>query len=143
MIPGSEDPTTTAAPARDSNDETIELELTGKQELALSRAADAARGAALRDQSGPPSALPVYEHFASKRTARVDFICNVTLAVVAVAIAVALLWPASSHRAPTPALTSTAPVAEVTPVSPAEPQGAPVRVANAFDATEVFEFPHG
>jgi hypothetical protein len=150
MIPGSEGPTV-AGPAHDSSDDTIELELTGAQRLALSRATEAARVTARRDESGAVLSVPQYQHFASGRAARIDFVCNVTFAVAVLGIAVVFLWPAS-HRhppapapAPTPALavTGTAPLAAVTPARPAEPQGAPVRIKNAFDATEVFEFPHG
>ena len=136
MIPGSEGPTT-AGPAHDSSDGTIELELTGEQGLALSRAAEAARAAARPDE------LPEYENFASRRTARIDFVCNVTFAVAVLGIAVVFLWPTSDRHPSVPAVTSTAPLAAVTPAGPVEPQGAPVRIKNAFDATEVFEFPHG
>jgi hypothetical protein len=45
--------------------------------------------------------------------------------------------------APAAAVTIAAPLAEVAPAGPAEPQGAPVRLRNAFDVREVFEFPHG
>jgi hypothetical protein len=40
-------------------------------------------------------------------------------------------------------MTSTLAFAEVIPAEPAKPRGPPVRIKNAFDATEVFEFPHG
>jgi hypothetical protein len=142
MIPGSEGPTT-AGSAHDSSDDTIELELTGEQELALSRAAEAARATARPDESGPVLSVPEYENFASRRVARIDFVCNVTFAVAVLGIAVASLWPASDRQPPAPAVTSVAPLAEVAPAGPAEPQGAPVQIRNAFDATEVFEFPHG
>jgi len=142
MIPGSEGPTT-AGSAHDSSDDTIELELTGEQELALSRAAEAARATARPDESGPVLSVPEYENFASRRVARIDFVCNVTFAVAVLGIAVASLWPASDRHPPAPAVTSAAPLAEVAPAGPAEPQGAPVQIRNAFDATEVFEFPHG
>jgi hypothetical protein len=143
MIPGSEGPTT-AGSAYDSSDDTIELELTGEQELSLSRAAEAARATARPDESGPPVlSVPEYESFASRRVARIDFVCNVTFAVAVLGIAVASLWPASDRHPPAPAVTSAAPLAKVAPARPAEPQGAPVQIRNAFDATEVFEFPHG
>jgi hypothetical protein len=142
MIPGSEGPTT-AASAHGSSDDTIELELTGAQELALSRAAEAARATARPDESGPVSSVPEHENFTSKRTARIDFVCNVTFAVAALVIAVASLWPASDRHPPAPAVTSAAPLAAVAPAGPAEPRGVPVQIRNAFDATEVFEFPPG
>ena len=142
MIPGCEGPTT-AGSAHDSSDDTIELELTGEQELALSRAAEAARATARPDESGPVLSVPEYENFACRRTARIDFVCNVTFAVAVLGIALASLWSASDRHPPAPAVTSAAPLAEVAPAGPAEPQGAPVQIRNAFDATEVFEFPHG
>jgi hypothetical protein len=142
MMPGSEGPTT-AGSAHDSSDDTIELELTG-EELALSRAAEAARATAHPDRSGPILSVPEYEKFAFRRTARIDFVCNVTFAVAVLGIAVASL-PASDRRPPAPAVTSAAPLAEVALAgpAPAEPQGAAVRIKNVFDAREVFEFPHG
>ena len=89
--------------------------------------------------------MPKYENFGSRRTARIDFVCNVTLAVAGLGISVAFLWPASDRQppAPLPAVTGAALLAEVAPAGPVEPQGAPVRIKNAFDATEVFEFPPG
>ena len=144
MIPGSEGPTT-AGSAHDSSDDTIEVELTGEQQLALSRAAEAVRATARPDESGPVLSVPEYENFAARRTARIDLVCNLTLALAGLGLAVALLWPASARHlpAPAPAVTRAAPLAEVAPAGPAEPQGAPVRIENPFDATEVFEFPHG
>ena len=125
---------TTAGSAHDSSGDPIELELRRKQERALSRATEASWATARPDGSGP--ALSV-------RTARIDFVCNVTFAVAVLGILVAFLWPASNRHPPAPAVTSVAPLAEVAPAGAAEPQGAPVRIKNAFDATEVFEFPHG
>ena len=144
MIPGSEAPTT-AGSAHDSSDDTIELDLTGEEQLALSRAAEAARATAHPDESGPVLSVPEYKNCAFRRTARIDFVCNVIFAVAVPGIAVALLWPAPDRHppAPAPAVASAAPLAEVAPAGPAEPQGAPVRIKNAFDATEVFEFPPG
>ncbi len=139
MIPGSEGPTT-AGSAPDSSDDTIELELTGEHELALSQVA---RATARSDESGPVLSVPEYENLASRRSARIDFVCNVTFAVAVLSIVVACLLPASDQHPPAPAVTSAAPLAALAPAGPAEPHGAPVRVKNAFDATEVFEFPPG
>jgi hypothetical protein len=144
MIPGSEGPTT-AGFAHDSSDDTIEVGLTGEEELALSRAAEA-RATARPDESGPVLSVPESENCAFRRTARIDFVCNVIFAVAVPGIAVAFLWPAPDRHPPAPAppaVASAAPLAEVAPAGPAEPQGAPVRIKNAFDATEVFEFPPG
>jgi hypothetical protein len=149
MIPGSEGPTT-AEPAQDSSDDTIELELTGQQRRALSEALEAGVATARPDKSALRSA-PEYETFASRRAARIDFICNVTCAVAVLAIAGVFLWPASARHRPVPAAINTAPLVRVTEAAPTvppaagptEPRGAPIRIKNAFDATEVFEFPPG
>jgi hypothetical protein len=145
MIAGSEG-RTTAGSARDSSDETIELDLTGEEELALSRAAEAARATARPDESAPVLSVPEY-NCTFRPTARIDFVCNVIFAMAVPGIAVALLWPVPDRHppapAPVPAFASAAPLAQVAPAGPAEPQGASVRIKNAFDATEVFEFPPG
>jgi hypothetical protein len=137
MAPGSEGPTT-EGPAHSSGG-TVELELTGEQQAALSQAAEAARP----DESRPMLSAPEYKNFALVRTARIDSLCNVTFALAVLGIAVVCLWPASHRHLPAPAVTSAAPLAAVTPASLSEPQGTPVRIKNAFDATEVFEFPPG
>jgi hypothetical protein len=146
MIPGSEGPPT-AGSAHDSRDDTIELELSVEQELALSRATEAAQATARPHESAPVLSVPEYENFPYRRTARIDFICNVTSAAAVLGIAVAFLWPASVRHSPAPArapaVISAVRLADVAPAGPAEPQGAPVRIRNAFDAMEVFEFPHG
>jgi hypothetical protein len=142
MMPGPEGPTT-AGFAHDSSDHTIELQLTGGQKLALSRAIGAARATTRADESGRVLAVPERENFAVRRTARIDFVCNVTFAVAFLGIAVASLRPASDLHPAASAVTSATPLAAVAPARPAEPQGTPVRIKNAFDATEVFEFPHG
>jgi hypothetical protein len=139
VIPGSEGPTT-AGSAHDSSDDTIELDLTGEEELALSRAAGAT---ARPDESGPVLFVPEYKNCVFRRTARIDFVCNVIFAVAVPGIAVAFLWPAADRHPPAPAVASAAPLAELAPAGPAEPHGAPLRIKNAFDATEVFEFPPG
>jgi hypothetical protein len=141
MIPESEGPKT-AGPTHDSSDDTIELELTGEQEVALSRAAEAA-GATAHPNESDSVFSPECENVVSRRTARIDFVCNVTFAVAVLGIATVFLWPASDRHPPAPPVTSAAPLAEVAAAGPAEPQGAPVRIKNAFDATELFEFPHG
>src|SRR4029077_9725215 len=92
MIAASEGRTTTGS-ARDSSDDTIELDLTGEEELALSRAAEAARATARPGESGPVLPGPEY-NCAFRPTARIDFVCNVLFAMAVPGIAVALLWPA-------------------------------------------------
>jgi hypothetical protein len=141
MIPGSEAPRTGSA--RDSSDDTIELDLTGEEQLALSRAAEAGRATARPDESGPVYSVPEYKSYAFRRTARIDFVCNVIFAVAVPSFAVAFLWPGPHRHPQAPAVASARPVAEVAPAEPAEPQGTPVRIKNAFDAREVFEFRPG
>jgi len=141
MTSTPEEPTS-AEPARDSSDETIELELTEDQGLTLSRAAaEAARA----NDSDPTPALPEYMNLAFRPTARIEFVCNVTLAVLAAGFALVFLWPKSVAHTSAPAVAGTAaPIAAgMSAPAPPEPQGPPVRITNAFDATEVFEFPFG
>lgn len=133
---------TNAETAGDSSDETIELELTEDQGLALSRAAAEAAHA---DDSDPTPTVPEYMNLAFRPTARIEFVCNVTLAVLAAGFALVFLWPKSVAHSSAPVIASTAaPIAAVMSApAPPEPQGPPVRVTNAFDASEVFEFPFG
>src|ERR1700738_5280207 len=126
MIPGSEEPTT-AGSAHDSSDDTIALDLTGEEELALSRAAEAARATARPEESGPVLSVPERKNCAFRRTARIAFVCILIFAVAVPWIAVALLWPAPERPPPAPAVASAAPLAEVAPAGPAAPQGAAVR----------------
>ena len=95
------------------------------------------------DESCTVKSVPGYKNSAYRRTARIDFVCNVTFAVAVLGMAVAFLWPASDRHPPAPeaAVTRAAPLTTVPRAGPAEPKGAPVRIKNAFDATEVFEFP--
>jgi hypothetical protein len=98
------------------------------------------------DESGFVFSVPGHTGFASRRTARIDFVCNVTFAMAVLGVAVAFVWPVSNRHPPVPVITSTLALAEVSSAGPSEPveqPGAPVRIRNAFDATEVFEFPHG
>ena len=140
MTSGPEGPTS-AAPAHNSSDDTVELELTKDQELALSRAAVAAL------HSDDPDLVPAvakYMNLAYRPTTRVEFVCNVTLAVLAVGLAIALLWPKPDRQLPAPVVASVGPVAEIiSPAPPLKREGPPVRITNAFDSREVFEFPYG
>ena len=147
MTSGLEGPAS-SGPALDrgSGDDTIELELTADQELALARAVAAPRA----DELDASPTVPGYTNFAFRPTARIEFVCNVTLAVLALGLAIAFLWPRSVRHPAVPVVmpvvASTAPVAEVNPAPPppiSEPAGSPVRITNSFDASEVFEFPHG
>src|ERR1700685_1670060 len=112
MIPESEGPTT-AGSAHDSSDDTLELELTG--ELAGSRTGAAAGATARPHQSGQALSMPAYENFALRRTARIDFVCNVTLGVAVLGIAVASMWPSSDGQPRACAPTSATPLAVAAP----------------------------
>jgi hypothetical protein len=142
MIPVFEVPTTTEC-AHDSSDDTMKVGLTGEQKPTLSRASESAGATAHADESGTVKSVPEYENSAYRRTARIDFVCNVTFAVAVLGMAVAFLWPASDRHPPAPeaAVTKAAPPAKVPRAGPDDPKGAPVLIKNAFDATEVFEFP--
>lgn len=72
-----------------------------------------------------------------RRTARIDFLCNLTIAAAVVgAITTApAVWRPANRNPLAPAVTSAAPVVP--------PPAALVQVRNPFDATEVFEFPAG
>jgi len=128
MIPLSEGPTT-AGCAHDSSDDTTEMELTGEQKLALPRASELAGATVHPHESGTVKSVPGYENSAYRRTARIDFVCNVTFAVAVLGMAVTFLWPASDRHPPAPeaAVIRAAPLPKVPPGGPAEPKGAPVR----------------
>jgi|SRR5579862_818193 len=133
---------TSAESARNSSDDTIELELTEDQGAALARAAaDALRP----DGADRGPTVPEYMNLAFRPTARIEFICNVTLAALAIGLAIAFLWPkADRHHPSVPSVASIAPVtAAIFAPARSQPAGPPVRITNAFDATEVFEFPSG
>jgi hypothetical protein len=71
-----------------------------------------------------------------RRTERIDFLCNVTLAAaVAAVITVAAVWHATDRDQAALAVASAAPLVP--------PRAALVQVRNPFDATEVFAFPAG
>jgi len=147
--------------ADDTDEDTVELELSPEQSLALSRAAQEAHAAANPVEStpepAPPASVSVQEASEASeaspahRPARwgngMSSWMLGTGGVLATAVAIAI-W-AAAHRGAephpsTPTATidvpaSTAPAATV----PADPQQPPVRFTNPFDASEVFEFPPG
>lgn len=140
MTSGPEEPTS-AGPARDSSDDTIELELTEDQGAALSRAA---AESTRTDESDVGPAVPEYMNLAFRPSARIEFVCNVTLAALAVGFAILFLWPKPDRHPSVPVVASIASVAAAIPApAPPKPAGPPVRITNAFDPTEVFEFPYG
>jgi hypothetical protein len=138
MSPADEGPTATAN-AHDSSDDTIEIEIMDEQ--------------AFIPVTAPQTKYPLGDSvmgvsdYQTRRTARIDFVCNVTLGVLALGIGLAFLWPASAHRSAMPVGLKSLPMAHGS--APAlefiEPHSLPLplRIANAFDASEVFEFPQG
>lgn len=84
---------------------------------------------------------PAFRGLISRRQVRSDFVCAVTLAVIAVGIAATIVFRVPDRSPPPSTITSAAWVVSA-PAAPTESQdAAPVRVRNPFDATEVFEFP--
>ena len=125
------------------DEDTVEMELTGEQELGLWQAATEAQVTGRPVESSSGSLSPAFRSLVYRRTARVDFVCGLTLAVAAVGVTAATVWPAADRNPPAPTVTSAGPIVPppAAPAAPAEPQGPLVQVRNPFDATEVFEFP--
>jgi hypothetical protein len=118
----------------DTAEDTVELELTAAEQLALAEASEAAMG-------GPVvRADPGYDTFVYTRTRRADLVGTITFAAVVCAITAAVGWHALSAEpdaVATPAATVVAPRVPV----PAPRVASVVQVPNPFDATEVFELP--
>jgi hypothetical protein len=138
--------------AGEANEDTIELELSPEQMLALSRPAKEDQAAASQVStpiSTPAESASPNENVNVRNGARPG---RWPLARVAsalgIAVAVIALGSASHHAADRdsspPAVRIKAPtsVAPVAP-EPADSQSSPVRFKNPFDASEIFEFPTG
>lgn len=68
----------------------------------------------------------------------------VAFAGVAAGYAVYSYWkPVNTGRVPTSSVVLASSDLQPEPVEVLEPVGAPVRVANPFDSSEIFEFPYG
>jgi hypothetical protein len=120
---------------RDTAEDTVELELTAAEQLALAQASEAAMGS-----SAVVRADPGYDIFVYTRTRRADVAGTITFAAVVCAITAAVGWHAliaEPDARATPAATVVAPSAPV----PAPRVASVVQVPNPFDATEVFELP--
>jgi hypothetical protein len=122
------------------DEDTIEMELTGEEQLQLSQAAKGEQAMARPIGSTSDSLSPTFESLVYRRTARIDFICGLMFALAGVGITAATVWHAANRNPPAPALTSTAPAAPPL-AAPAQPPAPLMQVRNPFDATEVFEFP--
>lgn len=125
--------------AQEPDEHTVEIELNGEEQLALSQAAKAVQVTARTAE--PTIGLPelARDTFLYRRMARVDLVCNVMFAAAILSIAGASVWRANLHTR-TPAIAPRAAVVALT-TAPAPAQRPQVHVRNPFDATEQFEFP--
>ena len=138
--------------ADDPDADTIELELTPEQVLALSHGAETAHAhtATTLSPSAParPAAAAAKPRTQSGGASRFRFWpLGLTAAVVGLSATIAW-WSALPDPAdPDPpvvvAATPDPPAAVPAPPPPVQEQGPPVRVKNPFDSSEVFEFPAG
>lgn len=138
--------------ADESDEDTIELQLTPEQALGLSHAAQRAQTAAPAVESTPasPASASPFPRPRLQAPAGTRFrLWPLALGAAVLGITAAIGWWAAAQRAaalnpPAPAVTSPAPAPILPPpAAPAEPPAPPVQVRNPFDATEVFEFPAG
>jgi hypothetical protein len=137
MQPRNEEPTARRTQA--SGEDTVEIELTDQEQLALSEAAEAPQ--ALAPDAAPTNAPrgPAGDNCLWERTARIDFISTATFAAFVLAVAGASLWHTTGFDART---TAAATASAHAPPAPAEaPRPPPLQVLNPFDPTEVFELP--
>jgi hypothetical protein len=131
----------TAGRTQASGEDTVEIELTDQEQLALSEAAEAPR--ALAPDAAPTngSPAPAGDNCLWERTARIDFISTATFAALVLAVAGASLWHTTGFDARTTAA-ATPSASEHVPPAPAEaPRPPPLQVLNPFDPTELFELP--
>jgi hypothetical protein len=131
----------TAGRTQASGEDTVEIELTDQEQLALSQAAEAPR--ALAPDAAPTNGSPdpAGDNCLWERTARIDFISTATFAALVLAVAGASLWHTTGFDARTTAA-ATPSVSAHAPPAPAEaPRPPPLQVSNPFDPTEVFELP--
>jgi hypothetical protein len=126
-----------SARADDSDEDTIELELTSEQLLAISKGAREAQ-TAVKLTADPATAASLVRK--SRR------LWPVALVAIIVSLTTIAWWTAATLRATerdasvatVPSLPALAPQSE-----PALDPDPPVKIRNPFDANEVFEFPAG
>ena len=101
MQPRNEEPT--AGRTQALGEDTVEIELTDQEQLALSGAAEAPRALApdAAPANGPPG--PAGDNCLWERTARIDFISTATFAALVLAVAGASLWHTTGFDARTTA----------------------------------------
>jgi hypothetical protein len=139
MQPRNEEPT--AARTQASGEDTVEIELTDQEQLALSGAAEAPRALApdAAPANGPPG--PAGDDCLWERTARIDSISTATFAALVLAVAGASLWHTTGFDARTTAATTPSAPVHAAPAPAEAPRPPPLQVLNPFDPTEVFELP--
>jgi hypothetical protein len=120
--------------------DTIELELSAEQVLALSQASVA-------EQPSPHSAPPKHELSSTAKPDKKvrDRIALAVIVVVALSLVSAMVYLTTPPEAPAPVVETLAaeqPLPEAPRLPPADEEE-PVRLKNPFDAKEVFEFPPG
>ena len=136
-------------------EDTIELQLTGEQMLAIEQAAEESQTQAhcLEPLPGSSSSEPPGERAFGlssavqgrviRLAARSDLVCGLTL-VTAVVVGMTLVVSRPANPPPPMAAVTSPPLVISPPAPVAEPEERPsVHVRNPFDATEVFEFPAG
>ncbi|MGH9642973.1 MAG: hypothetical protein ACRD3Q_11140, partial [Terriglobales bacterium] len=97
MSQGFEEPTT-SGPAPGPAEDTVEIELTGEQQLALSRAAKATQETMRPAESATGSYLPARDDFVYRRTARIDLVGTLTFAAAVLAVTAAFVWHAVDRQ---------------------------------------------
>jgi hypothetical protein len=117
------------------------MELGGEQGLGLSQAAQELRYTARPIETTSSSLSPTFGSLVYRRTARIDFVCSLTLVVAGLGITAATVGHVADRNPPAPAVASMVHPVVSAPAAPAEPHGQLVQVRNPFDASEVFEFP--
>jgi hypothetical protein len=120
--------------AQGRGEDTVELELTAAEQLALSRTDSPARTAV------PEPAKSGYSGFVRRRTQRIDLVCTFAFAAVILSITAATGWRAVVGQPTAPPVATAAP-SSAAPAAYTQPQRPLVHVTNPFDASEVFEFP--
>jgi hypothetical protein len=138
MQPRNEGPITRT---QASGEDTVEIELTAQEQLALSQAAEAARAPAPAAASPNGSLGPARDNCLWERTARIDFISTATFAALVLAVAGALLWRSTGFDARTTVAATPSASAHASPAPAETPRPPPLQVLNPFDPTEVFELP--
>jgi hypothetical protein len=131
----------TAGRTQASGEDTVEIELTDQEQLALSEAAEAPRALAsdAAPTNDPPG--PAGDNCLWERTARIDFISTATFAALVLAVAGASLWHTTGLDARTTAAATPSASAHVPPAPAEAPRPPPLQVLNPFDPTELFELP--